>query len=48
MKPAHNKGANSAIGVAVAEVLELPLATLDMSFSRTRGPKCKFLTPEDR
>jgi predicted nucleic acid-binding protein len=32
--------------VALAEALELPLATLDGRLSRARGVACKFLTPE--
>jgi predicted nucleic acid-binding protein len=44
----HNLTSYDAWYVAVAEALDLPLATLDMSLSRARGPKCKFLTPEDR
>jgi predicted nucleic acid-binding protein len=31
--------------IAVAEVLGLPLATLDERLSRARGPTCDFLTP---
>jgi predicted nucleic acid-binding protein len=31
--------------VAVAEALELPLATLDKALSRSKGVACKFLTP---
>lgn len=42
----HNLTSYDAWYVAVAEALELPLATLDMSLSRARGPRCKFLTPE--
>lgn len=42
----HNLTSYDAWYVAVAEALELPLATLDMSISRARGPRCKFLTPE--
>ena len=34
-----------AIYVAVAEVLGLPLATLDKSLARAPGPVCEFLTP---
>jgi predicted nucleic acid-binding protein len=32
--------------VAVAEALELPLATLDKRLSRSKGPVCGFLTPK--
>jgi predicted nucleic acid-binding protein len=31
--------------VAIAEALELPLATLDEPFSKSSGVACKFLTP---
>ena len=31
--------------VAVAEALDLPLATLDARLARAPGPKCKFLLP---
>jgi predicted nucleic acid-binding protein len=31
--------------VALAETLQLPLATLDTKLSRSRSAKCKFLTP---
>jgi predicted nucleic acid-binding protein len=34
--------------VAVAEVLGLPLATLDGRLSRATGVTCKFLTPAQR
>jgi predicted nucleic acid-binding protein len=44
----HNLTSYDAWYVAVAEALDLPLATLDMRLSRARGLKCKFLTPEDR
>jgi predicted nucleic acid-binding protein len=42
----HNLTSYDAWYVAVAEALDLPLATLDMSLSRASGPRCKFLTPE--
>jgi predicted nucleic acid-binding protein len=42
----HNLTSYDAWYVAVAEALDLPLATLDVSVSRARGPRCKFLTPE--
>jgi predicted nucleic acid-binding protein len=32
--------------VALAEVLDAPLATLDRRLSRAPGPTCRFLTPE--
>jgi predicted nucleic acid-binding protein len=31
--------------VAVAEALELPLATLDQRLARAPGPTCRFLLP---
>lgn len=31
--------------VAIAEALDLPLATLDERLSKARGPTCDFLTP---
>lgn len=31
--------------VAVAEALELPLATLDERLTKAKGPACDFLTP---
>lgn len=34
--------------VAVAEALELPLATLDRRMSRANGPVCEFLLPPAR
>ena len=32
--------------VALAETLELPLATLDLHLARAKGPTCRFLNPE--
>ena len=32
--------------VALAEALDLPLATLDERLAKADGPKCRFLTPE--
>lgn len=32
--------------VAVAESLELPLATLDVHLARAKGPTCEFLMPD--
>jgi predicted nucleic acid-binding protein len=32
--------------VALAEALNLPLATLDGRLAKAEGPKCRFLTPE--
>jgi predicted nucleic acid-binding protein len=34
--------------VAVAEALNLPLATLDHRLSRAKGVSCRFLVPEER
>jgi predicted nucleic acid-binding protein len=31
--------------VALAEAVDLPLATLDQRLSRANGPACKFVTP---
>lgn len=33
--------------VALAELLEAPLATVDTRLSRSNGPRCTFLTPSD-
>jgi predicted nucleic acid-binding protein len=33
--------------VALAELLEAPLATIDIRLSRSKGPRCTFLTPSD-
>lgn len=41
----HHVTSYDAWYVAVAEVLELPLATLDGSLSKSNGVACKFLTP---
>jgi predicted nucleic acid-binding protein len=32
--------------VALAEALDLPLATLDGRLTKAAGPKCRFLTPD--
>ena len=32
--------------VAIAEALEVPLATLDRRLARATGPSCRFLLPE--
>ena len=32
--------------VALAEALNLPLATLDRRLVKAEGPKCRFLTPD--
>ena len=41
----HTVTSYDAWYVAVAEVLGLPLATLDGRLSRVKGFTCKFLTP---
>ena len=41
----HNVTCYDAWYVAVAEALELPLATLDKPLSKSNGVTCKFLTP---
>ena len=41
----HNLTSYDAWYVAVAEALDLPLATLDKRLARARGPVCSFLTP---
>ncbi len=42
----HNVTSYDAWYVAIAEALELPLATLDEPLSKSYGVKCKFLTPD--
>jgi len=41
----HNITAYDACYVALAEILEVPLATLDLRLARASGPRCEFLTP---
>jgi predicted nucleic acid-binding protein len=41
----HTVTSYDAWYVAVAEALELPLATLDQRLTRAKGPTCEFLTP---
>ena len=41
----HNVTSYDAWYVAIAEALNLPLATLDEPLSRSIGATCKFLTP---
>jgi predicted nucleic acid-binding protein len=31
--------------IALAEALQLPLATLDLRMARSKGPRCEFLLP---
>lgn len=42
----HNVTSYDAWYVAVAEALNLPLATLDRRLAKTRGLRCDFVTPE--
>lgn len=44
----HTVTSYDAWYVAVAESLELPLATLDERLAASSGPRCKFLTPGSR
>ncbi len=41
----HNVSSYDGWYIALAEALELPLATLDGQLVRATGPKCRFLTP---
>ena len=41
----HNLTSYDAWYVAIAEALELPLATLDEALSKSNGVTCKFQTP---
>jgi predicted nucleic acid-binding protein len=40
-----NVGSSDAWYVAVAELLDAPLATLDRRLAAAPGPRCEFLTP---
>ncbi|MFL6602273.1 MAG: type II toxin-antitoxin system VapC family toxin [Steroidobacteraceae bacterium] len=42
----HNVTSYDGWYVALAEALNLPLATLDGRLAKAEGPKCRFLTPE--
>lgn len=42
----HNVVSYDAWYVALAEALELPLATLDVRLASAAGPECRFLTPD--
>jgi predicted nucleic acid-binding protein len=42
----HNVTSYDAWYIALAEVLKLPLATLDRSLAKSGGVTCEFLTPE--
>jgi predicted nucleic acid-binding protein len=44
----HNVTSYDAWYVAIAEALDLPLATLDARLSRTTGVTCKFVTFHER
>jgi predicted nucleic acid-binding protein len=41
----HNVTSYDAWYVAIAEALELPLATLDQSLTKSNAVTCRFLTP---
>jgi predicted nucleic acid-binding protein len=42
----ENLTASDACYVALAELLEAPLATLDNRLARASGPQCEFVTPD--
>jgi predicted nucleic acid-binding protein len=42
----HNVAVYDGWYVALAEALDLPLATLDGRLTKAVGPKCQFLTPD--
>lgn len=42
----YNVTSYDAWYVALAEALDLPLATVDGRLAKAEGPKCRFLTPE--
>ena len=42
----HNLTSYDGWYVALAEALNLPLATLDGRLVKAEGPKCRFLTPD--
>jgi predicted nucleic acid-binding protein len=44
----HTLTSYDAWYVAIAEALELPVATLDTRLSKASGPTCEFLTPRNR
>lgn len=41
----HNVSAYDAAFVALAEVLRVPLLTLDVKLTQAHGPTCEFITP---
>ena len=42
----HNVAIYDGWYVALAEALDVPLATLDVRLAKAEGPKCRFLTPD--
>jgi predicted nucleic acid-binding protein len=42
----HNVAIYDGWYVALAEALNVPLATLDARLAKAEGPKCRFLTPD--
>jgi predicted nucleic acid-binding protein len=44
----HNMTSHDGWYVALAEALNMPLATLDTRLVKAEGPKCRFLTPKLR
>ena len=44
----HNLTSYDAWYVAIAEMLDCPLITLDQRLSRSTGPTCEFITPAIR
>jgi predicted nucleic acid-binding protein len=43
----HNVTSYDAWYVALAEALDLPLATLDIRLAVAKGPSCRFVTPPE-
>lgn len=41
----HNLTSYDAWYVAIAEAIEIPLATIDRRLARASGPQCRFSTP---
>ncbi|MEO6079823.1 MAG: type II toxin-antitoxin system VapC family toxin [Steroidobacteraceae bacterium] len=41
----HNITSYDAWYIAIAEIYDLPLATLDEKLRKATGPRCRFLTP---
>ena len=44
----HNVAIYDGWYVALAEALDVPLATLDARLATAEGPKCRFLTPDSK